>query len=230
MKTQLKASVMALAAAVLAFAAAPRAHATPVYTDELELISSGSTVLVTGTGVTSFSGSVGSFSINITTGITYPTQGTLGSPVMDLSSVNVSGGTGSLEILFSATGFGPTAGHFLDEIGGTVNNAGGSIAYSVYENPSDALLGTTNLVGSLGPYGSGAFSGTTLSSFLSLSSPYSLTQEINITHAAGGTSSFDANLSVVPDGGWTVALLGITLGGLGMLRRKMAGSRNEMVA
>lgn len=220
-----------MVSAVLAIVAAPHAHATPVYTDELELISSGTTVVVTGTGVTSYSGSVGSFSINVTTGITYPTQGTLGSPIMDLSSVNVSGGTGSLEILFSATGFGPTNGKFLDEIGGTVNNQGGSISYTAYDSPSNALLAQTNSLGSLGPFGAGAFSGTTLSSFLSLASAYSLTQVVNITHSAGGTSSFDANLSTVPDGGWTVALLGITLGGLEMLRRKlMAGRGDDMIA
>jgi len=231
MKTHFKAAITSVAFAVLAIAAAPRAQATPVSTGELELISGATVVMVPTTGgVATYNGPVGTFSINVTTGITYPVQGTLSAPYMDLSSVDVSGGTGALEILFSATGFGPTSGTLLSEIGGTVNNSGGSIAYSTYDSTTNALFAQTTLLTSEGPYGAGAFSGSALSSVVSLASPYSLTEVINISHSAGGVSSFDANLSKVPDGGWTVALLGITLGGLEMLRRKMAGAGNDMIA
>jgi hypothetical protein len=44
------------------------------------------------------------------------------------------------------------------------------------------------------------------------------------------TFEFTASNAALPDGGWTVALLGVTLGGLEMLRRKMAGARNDMMA
>jgi hypothetical protein len=44
------------------------------------------------------------------------------------------------------------------------------------------------------------------------------------------TFEFTASNAALPDGGWTVALLGIALGGIEVLRRKMAGTRSGMVA
>ena len=226
-----------MAVAALALAAAPSARANA----ELEFISGASSVIVVDNGsgdsnpttgiidVTNLT--VGTFDVSVgADAITYPILGTLTEPELDISSLDVSSGTGSLEILFSDTGFGPTTGAITSAIGGTVNSSGGSISYATYYSTANTLFGQTTELSALGPYGSGAFSGSAVSSLVSLGSPYSLTQVITITHSAGGASSFDASLVTVPDGGWTVALLGVTLGGLEMLRRKMAGTREEMVA
>jgi hypothetical protein len=47
---------------------------------------------------------------------------------------------------------------------------------------------------------------------------------------AQDTFEFTASNAALPDGGWTVALLGMSLGGIEVLRRKMAGARNNMIA
>src|SRR5262245_57114357 len=56
-------------------------------------------------GTVSGTFTVGSFTINTTTGITKPTQGTAANPFMDLNNVSVSGGAGILVVEFSETGF-----------------------------------------------------------------------------------------------------------------------------
>ena len=68
----------------------------------------------------------------------------------------------------------------------------------------------------------GVFSGTEYNE-LALANPYSLTQQLIITHSGYGASSFYAELKV-PDGGSTVALLGAVLVGLEGFRRKLRGA------
>jgi hypothetical protein len=231
MKINLAGIFSVLAVGALAFTATPSAHATA----ELELISGASSVIITDggvndanslTGAITFSGTVGTFDISITTtGITKPVLGSATSPSLDLNSIQVSSGVGNLTILFSDVGFGPTSGSFLGQIGGTINNGGGSLSYATFVNTSNTELaisgpGTTQLT-SQGPFAPGAFSGTTTSGILAMAGPYSLTQEVVISHSTGGNTSFNASLTTtVPDGGSTVALLGAVLVGFEALRRK----------
>ena len=67
-------------------------------------------------GVVNYNGAVGSFNINVTTGISKPA---LPDGTMDLNSVNVSGGDGQLQIMLTDTGFTGPVGGFTSSIGGT---------------------------------------------------------------------------------------------------------------
>ena len=148
-------------------------------------------------GVVSYSGGFDSmWTVNVTTGITYPTLGSLSYPELDLNSVNVSSSSGgSLNIYFSETGFGPTGtSQFTTQIGGTT---GGTVTGYSYLDSGNSLFGTSTLLGSLGPNVS-AFSGTTTTS-LDPSDPYSLTNMVTITHSGSAITSFNLTTTVVPE-------------------------------
>jgi hypothetical protein len=57
-------------------------------------------------GVVVFSGGVGDFIVNTTTGVTKPLLGSSSSPILDLNSINVNGASsGTIILEFSETGF-----------------------------------------------------------------------------------------------------------------------------
>src|SRR6185369_7584342 len=72
-------------------------------------------------GVVLYSGALGSWIVNVETGITKPTAGTALDPYMDLNSSNTSTAAGSLHVLFSETGFISNANvsGFTTAVGGT---------------------------------------------------------------------------------------------------------------
>lgn len=78
----------------------------------------------------------------------------------------------------------------------------------------------------LGPFSGGAFSG--LTSFVKAieDGTYEVGIQVVLTHEGAGVSSFDAELTGVPEPG-TYALIGAGLLGLGMLRRRMSGFTGE---
>jgi len=177
-----------------------------------------------GAGVLTWSGNVGTWIVNVSTGTTDPL--TLAPyPHLDLNSVNASTGPSSLTIRWSDTDFGPSAGQRMKlTIGGTLSGApGSSLTYNVYANTANIPLATTTLLASLGPFTTTAFSGTGFGATLLavLGSPYSVSEEILLVHGGAGMSSFNAESQAVPDGGMTLALLGMALTGLEGLRRKM---------
>ena len=163
------------------------------------------------TGAVTFIGAVGSWIVNVSTGISDPILGSPTNPHMDLNSVNVnvSGGSGT-DFAMEAL------------IGGTLNLASGSLlTYNTYASATNSLFAETHLLTSQ-TFNPGAFSGTDAGSFpvTPFPAPYSLTQKVVITHGAAGSTSFNAALQV-PDGGTTVALLGFVLLGVEGLRRKL---------
>lgn len=175
-------------------------------------------------GAVTFSGTIGNWIVNVTTGVTFPVLGTITRPTLDLNSVNVTSASGgSLIIEFSDIGFGPTVGNAQASIGGTTS---GSVTWSTYGGPGNSLFqGSPN--GPVGGvvltapqvFGPVAFSSSVPGGSLgALGSPYSLTERVVITHAGAGGSSFNAELTV-PDGGATLLLLGSSIMALGLFRR-----------
>ncbi len=166
-------------------------------------------------GAVTYNGAIGIWDINVSTGLTKPIIGSPSQPEMDLNSVDHSSGAGTLVITFTDTGFTLPFGGVTGAIGGTQNGGTATIRYETYQ-----ITGTsTNLMTSVGTLTTTPFAATG-TGVLNGSANYSLSQVVTITHTAAGTTSFDASLSV-PDGGATVALLGLGLVAVEGIRRKV---------
>jgi hypothetical protein len=166
-------------------------------------------------GVVTFSGSLGSWLVNVATGVSKPLLGP--NPNIDLNSVDVSLGAGTLIIRMTDTDFtvpaGPTG--FTSLIGGTTD---GTVVYSTWFDNANAQFGMTSPLAAAGPFGPGAFSGTFHNSGLPVGL-FSMTQEVQITHSRGvQITSFNAKLSVPEPG--TLMLMGLGLLSIGFSSRR----------
>lgn len=166
-------------------------------------------------GAVTWIGGLGVWSVNVSTGIGYPVAGTLSWPYLDLNSVNNSTAAGTLTLTLTQGGFtAPPPPGFLFQIGGTTQ---GTLNASACADPMITACNDA----ALGPFSGGAFSGVT--SFVKAieDGTYEVGIQVVLTHAGAGTSSFDAELTGVPEPG-TYALIGAGLLGLGLLRRRMS--------
>jgi len=192
----------------------------------LRLTSGGITEVISdgGTGIINYNGMfAGLWQVNITAGVT----GTSVLPFLGINSVDTSSSSASappdLRIEFSATGFGPVPpkASFDAEIEGYTQ---GSVSYRVWLDVGNDLFAQTTDLLNLGTFSGGAFSGSASRAGINVDS-YSLTMDFLVTHPQGAgwrkkTSSFSASATdPVPDGGFTVILLGAGLSALGILGR-----------
>lgn len=172
------------------------------------IIDNTATDLNNAVGAVTFSGAIGNWSINVTTGVTKPALGSAASPILDLNSINVtSSAGGSLLIWFSEDGFNTFNGILQSSAGGVTS---GTVNFATWVDLSR--------VSTLGPFGPGAFSGTT-SVAASFSSSDKLWAFASIDHAGAGNTSFNYEVKGVPEPG-TLLLLGSGLAGLGIFARR----------
>lgn len=174
-------------------------------------------------GVVGFSQSLGDFAINVTTGLSKPAL-TGGSPLMDLSTVNVQmwGGPHTLQIKLSDTDFDIYGGRITTIYGGTLNGTGASIKYGAYYDDGNVLFGQDELIGSM-ESGSGPFSGSADGGW-SPNGPYSVAEILTLT-TSGGLTVFSGDFAVnVPEPG-TVALIGLALLGFAAAYRRRVPAR-----
>lgn len=142
-----------------------------------------------GAGVLTYVGAAGGFSVNVTTGVSKPIAG---QGVLDLNSLNVSGGSGTLRIGLTDTGFVDGVNQYQTHLGGTTD---GSVDFNFLFDAANAEFGGSAFYDPAA-FTAGAFSASQAAAVSG--SPYSLTIFAEITHsAAAEITSFDAELSPV---------------------------------
>lgn len=200
------------------------AHAVPILrvfdgTTTLTFVDNGPGDMQPVAGQVVFVGGLGNWTLNVHSGTTYPAVGSLTNPLLDVSfnATSINAG-GTLEISFSADGFGPTHGSSELQIGGTLS-PGGLLTYQAFGGTNNVLFSTANLLGSAGPFAPGAFSSGTTGGMVSNAGSYSLTQQVTITHGAGTSQTTGNALLRVPEGGTSLLLLGVGLLGVGFMNR-----------
>jgi len=159
-------------------------------------------------GIVGFTGAVGNFAINITTGLTKPVIGSDESPLMDIISFNstsLGNGGGTLTLMFTETDFIPYVrggiSHvmtFLSSIGGTTN---GAVSYETYLGETNGAFEMSTLLGNVGPLAGMpvVFGGDDLTLLLPENN-YSLTMVVTVEHTfANQNTSFDAELKATPN-------------------------------
>ena len=183
-----------------------------------------------GDGIVLFSGSVGAFTVNLTTGLSMPNIGSATSPMLELTSIEASSSAGGTLLIqhsaidFTKVGSALAGFTILAQTGGATVNY-----YNTYWDAGNGLFTTTSLMTDQGPFlppllpvfpQFEAGAGPT-------SAGYSLTQTLSITHAGTGDplvqerSSLRAELAIVPDGGSTLGFLGLALLVAGVVGRKL---------
>ena len=174
-------------------------------------------------GAVTYVGSVGSsWYLNVTTGTSVPVTGSLVTPELDLSSLNISGGSAPpLTVMFTDTGFGPlSAGSpFQASIGGVLASDA-TLSYVTWLDSLNVPFAQTTQLTSQAFGPGGAFSGTATSGAAVSLAPYSLTEVVTLTYrgGGGGNSSFNATVAPVPTPEpATLLLLGSGFAGLGAM-------------
>lgn len=224
-RKQFSKSMLLGAATVCSLALGSAANAAFVLTLEDITAPGSATVIYDGAGndfsgvdgVIVYSGIVGNFNVNVTTGVSAPV---IGPGRLDLNSINVSSGSGgTLVVRLSDTDFsGPAYPSYQAAYGGTTD---GSVDFSfLYDAANTEFGGASFATGSFtASPGSNAFADDILGSILP-TAPYSLSIVATITHGAGNlATSFNAGAAPIPLPA-AAYLLGSALLGLGFARHR----------
>jgi hypothetical protein len=164
-------------------------------------------------GVITYSGDLGAFIVNVSTGVSKPTI--TGPQILDLNSINITGGAGNLQIKLTDTDYTGSPSALTGSFGGTTI---GSVDFDFLYDNANAQFGGTSFFDPAAT-ATNPFSGTGTGS-VSLSAPYSLTIIADISHSGDGSTSFDAEIQAIPVPA-AVWLFGTGLLGLvGVARRR----------
>ncbi|HED39470.1 MAG TPA: PEP-CTERM sorting domain-containing protein [Chromatiales bacterium] len=210
--------------AAAAFLLAPVANAQL----SLRLDDGTATATVTDTsdsGMVNFSGSLGAWTANVTSGFGAPLLGSDWMDEFDLNSVNVSGGSGSMTIMLTQTNLTRTNAPWMAGFGGTTD---GSVSFQSWVDAGNNAFAQNTLVSDSGVQNggqscNGCFGGGDSGGLggFSLSGPYSWTIVATITHSdAFKVTSFDYNVKIPEPS--SLALLGLGLIGAGIASRRKA--------
>ena len=184
-----------------------------------------------GVGIVNFMGPLGVFNINVTTTISKPVIGGPMEAILELNSVNVSGGAGMLRIMATDTDYllatQPDMHTLTSMIGGVTD---GTVTLEQILDLADNqfAIGPPSpnpvTLGLQGPFGPDAFTNTASVDFLLGSDRFSLTEVVTIVHTGGfDITSFDVESSVALVPVPAAVILGILgLGVAGLKLRKYA--------
>jgi hypothetical protein len=177
------------------------------------------------TGAIATTGPIGTWAVNVETGLTKPVLGNASAPEMNVNGIHFASGAGQLTVTFTDSGFGPTSVfglQFIDSVGGTIQGEG-RISFAQYFQ-IDA--GPRQLLKAFGPFSGPSFSASGLSTFVPPSTAsYSLIQEVVMQATGTGFNGFSFDFSkqaIIPeiDAAAAAGSVSLVLGVLALLRER----------